>query len=271
MAAGPQKRIFAEDLLAGRHALVTGGGTGLGRAIAQALAEAGADLMLAARQVERLDKAAEEIRGSTGRRVETSFVNIRDRAAVEALRDVAKGVYGGIDILVNNAGGQFPQAARDFKLKGWNAVIETNLTGTWNMTQVFGNEMLDNAGGVITQIIAVIGRGFPGIAHTAAARAGVAELARTLAYEWGPKVRINCIAPGGTRTQGFDETYNAGVIDQLEQQRIPRPITPEAVANAAVFLSSSAAEYVTGEVLFVADGGQAYGKNQALLDHDLRS
>ena len=97
-----------------------------------------------------------------------------------------------------------------------------------------------------------------------------AELARTLAYEWGPKVRINCIAPGGTRTQAFDDTYDAGVIADLERQRIPRPITPEAVANAAVFLCSPAAEYVTGEVLFVADGGQAYGKNQALLDRDLR-
>ena len=81
-------------------------------------------------------------------------------------------------MLINNAGGQFPQRARDFKPKGWNAVIETNLTGTWNMTQVFGNQMLDGRGGTITNVIAVIGRGFPGIAHTAAARAGVLASSR---------------------------------------------------------------------------------------------
>src|SRR5262249_21002985 len=123
---------FAPDLLAGQTALVTGGGSGLGRAIAESLARAGADLLLAARRVERLEVAAKEIHAATGRRVETAFVNIRERDAVEALEVRARDLFPRIDVLINNAGGQFAQAARDFSAKGWNAVIDTNLNGTWN-------------------------------------------------------------------------------------------------------------------------------------------
>ncbi|MCZ6570111.1 MAG: SDR family oxidoreductase [Deltaproteobacteria bacterium] len=260
------KRIFAPDLLAGQAALVTGGGTGVGRAIAQALAEAGADLLLAARRLDRLEKAAEELRAETGRRVEVAEVNIRDRAAVESLGESAAQLYDQIDILVNNAGGQFPQRARDFRPKGWNAVIDTNLTGTWHMTQVFGNQMLDGKGGSITQIIAVVGRGFPGIAHSAAARAGVLELSRTLAYEWGPKVRINCVAPGPIATEGLQTTYDPQIMRLIEGIPIPRLGTAREVAHAVVFMASPAASYITGEVLYVAGGQQNYGRNQTLFD-----
>ncbi|MFQ5513001.1 MAG: SDR family oxidoreductase [Myxococcota bacterium] len=268
MPEAPSLTVFAPTLLAGKTALVTGGGSGLGRAIAWALAAAGADLLLAARRTDRLETAAREIADATERRVEPAFVNIREREAVEALGETADRLYGGIDILVNNAGGQFPQPARDFKPKGWHAVIDTNLNGTWHMTQVFGRRMLEGSGGAICQIIAVVGRGFPGIAHSAAARAGVLELARTLAYEWGPKVRVNCVAPGPVRTAGFDATYDAETVDMLVGSRIPRPVSAEAVAHAVVFLSSQAAEYINGEVLYVADGQQCHGRNQALLDHD---
>ena len=260
---------FAPDLFAGQTALVTGGGSGLGRAIAEALARAGADLLLAARRVERCEAAAKQIAAATGRRVEAAFVNIRERDSVEALEARARASFGRIDVLVNNAGGQFPQAARDFKPKGWNAVIDTNLNGTWNMTQVFGNRMLDGAGGVITSIIAVVGRGFPGLAHTAAARAGVLELVRTLAYEWGPKVRLNCVARGAVATDGFKDTYDPTIAEVFEGIPLARYGTREEIANAVVFLSSRAASYITGEVLYVAGGQQNYGLNQALFDHQL--
>lgn len=265
----PDKPVFAPDLLAGKTALVTGGGTGLGRVIADTLAAAGADLFLAARNVERLDAAAAEIRAATGRRVETAFVNIRERATVEALAAEALTRTGGIDLLVNNAGGQFPQKARAISPKGWNAVVDTNLNGTWHMTQVFGNQMLDGAGGSITQIIAVVGRGFPGLAHTAAARAGVLELTRTLAYEWGPRVRVNCVAPGPISTRGFDDAYDLDISKGLRGLPLQRFGTPQEVANAAVFVASPAASYVTGEVLYVAGGQHIYGLNQAVHDNDL--
>ena len=263
----PPIKVFHPDLLKGQTALVTGAGTGLGRAIAQILAEAGADLLLAARNVERLEQAAAEIRASTGRRVEADFVNIRDRAAVDARwRSAAASCTAPIDMLINNAGGQFPLPARDFTPKGWNAVIETNLTGTWNMTQVFGNQMLDGRGGSITNIIAVIGRGFPGIAHTAAARAGVLELTKTLAIEWGPKVRLNCVAPGPIQTEAFKQTYDPQIETLCEGIPIARFGSPEEVAYTAVFLASPAASWITGEVLYVAGGQQLYGRNQALFD-----
>jgi len=262
----PPIKVFRDDLLAGKKAIVTGAGTGLGRVIAQMLAEAGADVLLAARNVERLEQVAGEIRSATGRRVEAHFVNIRDRQAVEALAVHAGELFGTVDMLVNNAGGQFPQPARDFTPKGWNAVIETNLTGTWNMTQVFGNRMLDGDGGSITNIIAVIGRGFPGIAHTAAARAGVLELTKTLAIEWGPKVRLNCIAPGPIQTEAFKQTYHPEIETLCEGIPIARFGSPEEVAYATVFLASPAASWITGEVLFVAGGQQLYGRNQALFD-----
>jgi citronellol/citronellal dehydrogenase len=266
----PPIKVFRDDLLAGKTALITGAGTGLGRAIAQMLAEAGADVLLAARNVARLEEVAAEIRASTGRRVATHFVNIRDRQTVEELAAKADEVLGGVDVLINNAGGQFPQPARDFTPKGWHAVIETNLTGTWNMTQVFGNRMLDGRGGSITNIIAVVGRGFPGIAHTAAARAAVLELTKTLAIEWGPRVRLNCVAPGPIQTEAFKQTYDPAIETLCEGIPMPRFGSPEEVAYATVFLASPAASWITGEVLFVAGGQQLYGRNQALFDDAFR-
>jgi NAD(P)-dependent dehydrogenase (short-subunit alcohol dehydrogenase family) len=173
-------------------------------------------------------------------------------------------------VLVNNAGGQFPTPARSMKPKGWHAVIDLNLNGTWNMIQTFGNQMLDGRGGSIVNVIAVIGRGFPGLAHTAAARAGVLELTRTLAFEWGTKVRVNCVAPGPVVTRGFDAAgYELNSSTQPTTQPIPRFGRPDEVANAVVFLASQAGAYITGEVLYVAGGQQLYGLNQALLDASL--
>jgi citronellol/citronellal dehydrogenase len=264
---GP-RNVFVADLLAGRCALVTGGGTGIGRAIAQGLAAAGADLLLAARRNEPLEIAAEEIRKETGRRVEVANVNIRDRESIEALAIRAVDLFGQVDVLVNNAGGQFPQPVRDYKPKGWNAVIDTNLNGTFHMTQIFGNQMLDGHGGTITQIVANVGRGMPGLGHTAAARAGVIELTRTLAYEWGPRVRLNCVAPGPIATKGFDDAYDVDFQAEggLSGLPLPRFGYPHEVAHAVTFLASPAASWITGEVLYVAGGQQNYGRNQAVLD-----
>ncbi len=249
---------FAPDLLTGKTALVTGGGTGLGRAIAAGLSAAGADVVIAARRLDVLETTAAEISAETGNPVSVDQVDIRDRELVEGLAGRHE-----IDILVNNAGGQFPQKARDYSPNGWNSVINLNLNGTWAMTQVFGNQMLDGAGGVIVQIVAIVGRGIPGIAHSAAARAGVVELARTLAFEWGPKVRVNCVAPGAFRTEGWESTYDEEVGDMTG---VPLPYAgqPSDIANAAVFLASPAAAFVTGECLYVDGGHILHGTMNAL-------
>ena len=248
--ADPNVPVFHPELLAGRRALVTGGGSGLGRAIAAGLTQAGAAVVIAARRQEQLDEAAAALESSTGRAVTVDLVDIRDLDTVTALADR----HGDVDILVNNAGGQFPQKARDFSPNGFRSGGDLNLHGTWNMTQAFGNRMLDGEGGTICQIIATVGRGIPGIAHTAAARAGVLELSRTIAYEWGPKVRVNCVAPGQFRTDAYESTYDEGVGDGFVEQPLPFVGDVNDVANAVTFLVSPASRFVTGEVLFV-DGG----------------
>ncbi len=245
---------FATDLLAGCTALVTGGGSGLGKAIATGLSLAGADVVIAARRLDRLEAAADEIAAASGNPVTVDQVDIRNRDTVEALAG-----RHDVDILVNNAGGQFPQKARDFSPNGWNSVVDLNLNGTWAMTQVFGNQMLERAadggsGGSIVQIVAIVGRGIPGIAHSAAARAGVIELTKTLAFEWGPSVRVNCVAPGAFRTEGWEATYDAEVGD-MTGVPLPYPGRPADIANATVFLASPASAFITGACLPV-DGGQ---------------
>ena len=240
---------FASDLLAGRTALVTGGGTGLGRAIAEGLSSAGASVVIAARNRDRLDVAAAEIGAQTGNPVEADVVDIRDRETVEALAGRHR-----IDILVNNAGGQFPQKARDYSPNGWRSVIDLNLNGTWTMTQVFGNQMLDADGGNIVQIVALVGRGMPGIAHSSAARAGVVAVEPDVGVRVGSEGASELCRARRVPHGGVEATYDEGVGNDMAGVPLPYPGRPSDVANAAVFLVSPAAAYITGTCLYV-DGG----------------
>lgn len=255
---------FSSELLAGKLALVTGGGTGIGRAIAFELSRAGAELIIAARRPEPLESTAREIHAETGRAVHVLQVDTRNLETVETLRKAIAERWGQVDILVNNAGGQFPQPAEQFSPNGWRTIIDLNLNGTWNMTQALGTQMLEGRGGCICQIIMTVGRGNPGIAHSGAARAGVAELARSLSCEWGPKVRINCVGPGSIVTEGFENTYDEDVLSDIGDTPIPHPGTVEDVANSVVFLVSPAGRFITGETLMVDGGVSRYGSNQAL-------
>jgi citronellol/citronellal dehydrogenase len=264
---GP-KDCFNPELLAGKLALVTGGGTGIGRATAFALARAGADLILAARQQPPLTETAAAINAETGRSVEVMPVDIRDLTTVSALAKQISDRWGQVDILVNNAGGQFPQAAADYSPNGWRTIIDLNLNGTWNMTQAIGTQMLNGQGGVICSITMTVGRGNPGIAHSGAARAGVGELTRSLSYEWGPKVRINCLGPGAIVTPGMESTYDDDVLADIGETPIPQPGTPEDIANGVVFLVSPAGRFITGETLMIDGGVSRYGSNQALKPSD---
>jgi len=259
---------FSPDLLSGKLALVTGGGTGIGRSIALELARAGADLVLAARRREVLEEAAAALGSDVGRQVTTLPVDIRNLESVDALASEIARRWGQVDILVNNAGGQFPQPAEDFTPNGWRTIIDLNLNGTWNMTQALGRQMLRGRGGSICNIVMTVGRGNPGIAHSGAARAAVTELTRSLSYEWGPKVRVNCLGPGSIVTQGFEETYDDDVLADIGDTPIPHSGTAEDIANGVVFLVSPAGRFITGETLMVDGGVSRYGSNQALKSSD---
>jgi len=251
--------LFAPDLMVDKTVLVSGGGTGLGRAIAQLFGSLGAKVVIAARRKEILEPAAAEISAATGADISFDLVDIRNREYVEALADRHQ-----IDILVNNAGGQFPQKARDFSENGWKSVVDLNLNGTWAMTQVFGDQMLKAGGGTIVQIVSTVGRGIPGMAHSAAARAGVIEMTRTVAFEWGPSVRVNCVAPGAFRTEGWEKTYDEQVGADMSEVPLPYPGKPTDIANAVVFLASPAASYITGQTIYVDGGHTLSGHFSAL-------
>jgi len=250
--------IFAADLLLGRKAIVTGWGTGIGKGIAQGLARAGAHVVIAARRRDVLDATAKELAAELGTTVDADEVNIRDLESVAAFASR----HADTDILVNNAGGHFVQKARDFSPNGWRTVIDLNLHGTWNMTQAFGRSMLDGHGGTICNVLMTIGHGMPGLAHSASARAGVMELTRTLSFEWGPKVRLNAVAPGQVRTDAWLTTYDASVGGDVPHQPLPFEGTVHDIANAVVFLVSPASRFITGQLLYV-DGG--------LINHGLQN
>jgi citronellol/citronellal dehydrogenase len=253
--------VFREGLLRDQVVVVTGGGSGIGLAIARECGALGAKLALGARKAERLDAAAEALKAE-GVEVFHAPLDIRQRDGVEAWVAQVYERFGKVDVLVNNAGGQFPSAAADISPKGWQAVIDTNLNGTWHMSQVVGKRMIAAGGGRIVNIVANMWRGFPGMAHTGAARAGVVNLTKTLALEWARHgVLVNAIAPGVIRSSGLD-TYPDFVRSQLETE-VPKHIplkrlgTEDDVAWAVVYLAGPSGRYVTGETVCV-DGGQAH-------------
>ena len=252
---------FRADLFAGQAALVSGAGSGLGRAIALRLGALGARLVLCGRRAETLEATADMLRAG-GTDVLTVPMTIRDPAQVAALFDAAWARFGRLDVLVNNAGGQFPQPAIDFSVKGWNAVIDTNLNGTWYMMQAAARHWRDaSLPGSIVNVVAVVARGMPGIAHTCAARAGVIHLSKTVAVEWAPhRIRVNCVAPGTIETEGmavYPEAARAAFHRSNPMLRMGRP---EEVADACCYLASEAAGFVTGEVLTIDGGHQLWGE-----------
>jgi len=196
--------VYRPDLFKGKAVVVTGAGSGFGFAIATLFARLGAQLAILGRNVDRLAKAKAFLE-SLGARVYAETFNIRDHDRCAAFIGNVWRELGRLDVLINNAGGQFPQMALDFKPKGWTAVIENNLSGTWYMMQAAARAWVERkAPGVIVNIVADFWRGMPGIAHTAAARAGVAYLSKSVAVEWAPlNIRVNCIAPGVLETSGF--------------------------------------------------------------------
>ncbi len=258
-------RFFAPDLLRGDVALVTGGGTGIGKAITIALAQCGAQPAITSRKQQNLDAGCAAIETETGTRPFTVPCDIREPDQVEGMVAAVIERFGRIDILVNNAGGQFPQRAEDYTVKGWNTVINNNLNGTWYVTQAVARRMIELRAGRIVNVIANFHRGMPGVAHTSAARAAVDNLAKTLSIEWSRhSIRINSVAPGPIETDGFTRTYYEGIGAGVECFPVPRFGTVEEVAAAVVFLASPAAAWITGATLDVSGGGQFWGDMWAI-------
>ena len=253
--------VFRSDLLKGNVVVVSGGGSGLGRAMVLQMAKLGARLAICGRKTEPLAETARLVAEAGGHPVLVQPMSIRDPDAVATFIARVWEHFGALDILVNNAGGQFPQAAIDFSPKGWNAVIDTNLTGPFHMMQSAARQWRDHGRpGSIVNIVAVIWRGLPGIAHSCAARAGVIYLSKTLAIEWAPLgIRVNCVAPGAIATGGL-ETYSDEARRELPRSNLMQRFgEPADVANAVLYLASGTGGFITGETLVVDGGNQVWG------------
>ncbi|MBC7133049.1 MAG: SDR family oxidoreductase [Roseovarius sp.] len=252
--------VYAPGLFAGQSVVVTGAGGGLGLAIATLFARLGANLAINGRNEEKLRDAAEFLRGFGGE-VLAVPMSIRDIDQVEAFTEQVNSEFGAIDVLVNNAGGQFPQAALDFTPKGWNAVIDTNLNGTWWMMQSTARHWVGRGQpGAIVNIVADIWRGMPGIAHTCAARAGVIYLSKTVAVEWAPhKIRVNCVAPGCCESNGFGNYPEEGSATFQDSNPMRHAGDEFDVAEGVVYMAAHSGKFVTGEVLNIDGGQQLWG------------
>ena len=253
-----RETVYRSDLLAGKTLLITGGGSGMGKAAAFLAARLGANVAICGRNQEKLDQTREAILAATGVEIFTQSATIRDPEAVEALIGAVHDRFGGIDTIVNNAGGQYPQDAIDFTRKGWLAVIDTNLNGTWWVMQEAAKRWRDDGKpGNIVNIVANVERGMPQAAHTCAARAGVIYLSKTLATGWAPfDIRVNCISPGVIETEGF-VMYPEEALKRFHKAN-PMKMRGNAwdVAEAIAYLASPAARFINGDLL-VIDCGQA--------------
>ncbi len=249
--------IYREGLLEGHVVVVTGGGSGIGLEIVKLAGSLGARVAICGRTPDKLERAATGLR-ELGIPVYSAPCDIRDLEAVEDFVDGTLAEFGRIDALVNNAGGQFPSPAQLISPRGFAAVVRNNLLGTWNFIHTVANKaLLPQKSGRILNITAQVSRGFPGMAHTGAARAGVENLTKSLAVEWAPfGVRVNAIAPGIVRSSGTVQ-YGEEVLEMGRQATpVKRLGHPEEIANLAVFLLGPTADFITGQT-FTIDGGQS--------------
>lgn len=254
--------IYRPDLLRGQVALVTGGGTGIGKGIATSLARAGADLVIASRKVERLEETAREL-AQFGTRIVPLPTNVRDPEVLRTTVDTIVNQLGRLDILVNNAAGNFYAPSATLSANAWKAVVETDLYGTFYCCQAVHPVMKQQGRGRIISISMTLHyRGWPQMAHATAAKAGIDALTRTLALEWASDgILLNAVAPGPIPTEGVKKAFTrpAGSADLFPDDdgaSIPagRLGTPNDIGEMVTYLASPAGDWITGAI-FVVDGG----------------
>lgn len=270
--------VFRDGLFEGQVAIVTGGGSGIGRGIAGVLARLGAHVVLASRKLQRVETAAAELRGLGGR-ASAVAVDVREPDRVAAMVAEVLGVQGRIDLLVNNAAGNFYAPSATLSANAWKSVVDIDLNGTFFCSQAVLPAMRAAGGGVIVNISMTLHyRGWPLMAHATAAKAGVDALTRTLALEWAPHgVRVNAVAPGPIPTEGVRKAFTPpvgtdGIPDVFAMERalegyarssIPlrRWGAPEDIADMVAFLASPGGSWITGAIM-VVDGGEWLARGQ---------
>lgn len=250
--------MHEKNILKGKVAIVTGGGTGIGKHTAMKLAEHGAKIVIAGRKEDNLKASAGQLKKIT-KDVLAVKTDIRNENEVENLFKQAAEKFGSVDILVNNAGGQFIAPFEKISANGFDAVVKTNLYGTWFCCR-HAVDYMKKKGGKIVNIVHIYAiRAAPGLAHSGAARAGVINLTKTLALELAEyKINVNAIAPGITATEGFkEEMINNKEMMKKLRDTIPlhRFAEPGEIADCVLFLASKASDFITGQIIAV-DGGQ---------------
>jgi citronellol/citronellal dehydrogenase len=264
----PYRSGFRPGLFDKQSIFIPGGGGGLGRCIAHELSSLGAQVILAGRSIEKLEKVRDEITDDGGRVAGIYTAELRDEQTVIDLIKRILDRHGRVHGLVNAAGGQFPAKLKDLSLNGWNAVIENNLTSYFLLSREMYRQCFEEHGGNIVHLGADYENGMPGMGHNGAARAGLSNLTITSSVEWAAsRVRVNCVIPGFIGTTGLDrypESAWQGLKDVVRKAPINRHGTAAEISAAVVFLMSEMAAFITGIDLRV-DGGIHHGRGGFLF------